>query len=61
MPLIISLFSGQFMLTELGHGLDIANMETKATRLPSGEFLLHSPTPSAAKSVLFIAAFRCIF
>ncbi|PIL33677.1 hypothetical protein GSI_04301 [Ganoderma sinense ZZ0214-1] len=40
---------GQFMLTELGHGLDIANMETTATLLPSGEFLLNSPTPSAAK------------
>ncbi|KAM5537960.1 hypothetical protein V8D89_008436 [Ganoderma adspersum] len=40
---------GQFMLTELGHGLDIANMETTATQLPSGEFLLNSPTPSAAK------------
>ena len=37
------------MLTELGHGLDIANMETTATQLPSGEFLLNSPTPSAAK------------
>ncbi|KAI1786331.1 acyl-CoA dehydrogenase NM domain-like protein [Ganoderma leucocontextum] len=40
---------GQFMLTELGHGLDIANMETTATQLPSGEFLLNSLTPSAAK------------
>ncbi|RPD78499.1 acyl-CoA dehydrogenase NM domain-like protein [Lentinus tigrinus ALCF2SS1-7] len=40
---------GQFMLTELGHGLDISNIETTATLLPSGEFLLHSPTPSSAK------------
>ena len=37
------------MITELGHGLDINNMETTATLLPSGEFLLHSPTPAAAK------------
>ncbi|KAI0744987.1 acyl-CoA dehydrogenase NM domain-like protein [Earliella scabrosa] len=40
---------GQFLLTELGHGLDIANIETTATMLPSGEFILHSPTPSSAK------------
>ncbi|KAI0818485.1 acyl-CoA dehydrogenase NM domain-like protein [Trametes gibbosa] len=40
---------GQFMLTELGHGLDVANLETTATLLPSGEFVLNSPTPSAAK------------
>ncbi|KAI0738401.1 acyl-CoA dehydrogenase NM domain-like protein [Daedaleopsis nitida] len=40
---------GQFMLTEVGHGLDIANIETTATLLPSGEFILHSPTPSSAK------------
>lgn len=43
--------SGQFLLTELGHGLDVANMETTATMLPSGEFILHSPTPSSAKYV----------
>ena len=42
-------FSGQFMLTEVGHGLDVANIETTATRLPTGEFILTSPTPSAAK------------
>ncbi|KAH9851442.1 acyl-CoA dehydrogenase NM domain-like protein [Lenzites betulinus] len=40
---------GQFMMTELGHGLDIGNIETTATLLPSGEFLLNSPTPGAAK------------
>jgi len=40
---------GQFMLTEVGHGLDVANIETTATRLPTGEFILTSPTPSAAK------------
>ncbi|KAI1785917.1 acyl-CoA dehydrogenase NM domain-like protein [Ganoderma leucocontextum] len=40
---------GQYMMTELGHGLDIGNIETTATMLPSGEFILHSPTPGAAK------------
>ncbi|KAI0819334.1 acyl-CoA dehydrogenase NM domain-like protein [Trametes gibbosa] len=40
---------GQFLMTELGHGLDIGNIETTATLLPSGEFVLNSPTPSAAK------------
>ncbi|OJT05089.1 Acyl-coenzyme A oxidase 2, peroxisomal [Trametes pubescens] len=42
---------GQFMLTELGHGLDISNMETTATLQPSGDFLLNSPTPSSAKAM----------
>ena len=37
------------MLTELGHGLDIINIETTATFLPTGEFLLHSPTAASAK------------
>ena len=37
------------MLTELGHGLDVINIETTATLLPSGEFLLHSPTAASAK------------
>ena len=36
------------MLTEVGHGLDVATIETAATRLPTGEFILTS-TPSAAK------------
>ncbi|KAL1945615.1 hypothetical protein VTO73DRAFT_1617 [Trametes versicolor] len=40
---------GQFMLTELGHGLDIANIETTATLLATGDFLLNSPTPTSAK------------
>ncbi|KAH9940467.1 acyl-CoA dehydrogenase NM domain-like protein [Epithele typhae] len=40
---------GQFMLTEVGHGLDITNIETTATLLPSGEFCLTSPTASSAK------------
>lgn len=38
-------------MTEVGHGLDIANLETTATLLPSGEFILNTPSPSAAKYV----------
>ncbi|KAJ5379717.1 acyl-CoA dehydrogenase NM domain-like protein [Penicillium cataractarum] len=41
--------SSQFMLTELGHGLDARNLETTATLLPNGGFELHTPTPNAAK------------
>lgn len=42
------------MLTELGHGLDIANIETTATLLPTGDFLLNSPTPTSAKYVYIL-------
>ncbi|KAL3455348.1 acyl-CoA dehydrogenase NM domain-like protein [Aspergillus heterothallicus] len=41
--------SSQFMLTELGHGLDARNLETTATLLPNGGFELHTPNPNAAK------------
>ncbi|KAJ3557101.1 hypothetical protein NM688_g1654 [Phlebia brevispora] len=40
---------GQFLLTEVGHGLDIASLETTATLLPDGDFIINTPTPSAAK------------
>ncbi|TCD65983.1 hypothetical protein EIP91_001930 [Steccherinum ochraceum] len=40
---------GQFLLTEVGHGIDMANLETTATLLPSGEFILNTPNPQAAK------------
>ena len=40
-------------MTEIGHGLDIANLETTATLLPSGEFILNTPTPGAAKYVAY--------
>jgi len=40
---------GQFLMTEVGHGIDMANIETSATLLPSGEFILHTPNPQAAK------------
>ncbi|KAL3456272.1 hypothetical protein BJX64DRAFT_294262 [Aspergillus heterothallicus] len=41
--------SAQFMLTEVGHGLDARNLETTATLLPNGGFELHSPSAGAAK------------
>ncbi|KAL4882544.1 hypothetical protein BJY04DRAFT_36871 [Aspergillus karnatakaensis] len=41
--------SGQFLLTEVGHGLDARNLETTATLLPNGDFELHSPSLAAAK------------
>ena len=41
--------SGQYCLTEVGHGLDIIHLETTATLLRDGFFDLHTPVPSAAK------------
>ncbi|KLO15450.1 acyl-CoA dehydrogenase NM domain-like protein [Schizopora paradoxa] len=41
--------SAQFLLTELGHGLDARNLETTATLLPSGEYDLHTPRLEASK------------
>ncbi|KAJ5614696.1 acyl-CoA dehydrogenase/oxidase, partial [Penicillium herquei] len=41
--------SAQFLLTEIGHGLDAKNLETTATMLPDGGFDLHSPNMGAAK------------
>ncbi|KAI0923359.1 hypothetical protein AcV5_008933 [Taiwanofungus camphoratus] len=41
--------SAQFMLTEVGHGLDAPNLETTATLLPNGEFDLHTPNEGARK------------
>ncbi|KAJ7748814.1 acyl-CoA oxidase [Mycena maculata] len=40
---------GQFCLTEIGHGLDVSNMETTATLLVDGGFELHTPHQGAAK------------
>ena len=39
----------QYLLSEVGHGLDAPNLETTATLLPNGEFDLHTPRPAAAK------------
>jgi hypothetical protein len=45
----VALHSGQYCLTEVGHGLDIIHLETTATLLRDGFFDLHTPAPSAAK------------
>ncbi|TFY67211.1 hypothetical protein EVJ58_g1760 [Rhodofomes roseus] len=39
---------GNFLLTEVGHGLDILNIETTATKVADG-FVLNTPHPAAAK------------
>ncbi|EIM84216.1 acyl-CoA dehydrogenase NM domain-like protein [Stereum hirsutum FP-91666 SS1] len=41
--------SGQFCLTEVGHGLDVIHLQTTATLLESGDFELDTPSESAAK------------
>ncbi|KAI0172634.1 hypothetical protein GGR52DRAFT_416136 [Hypoxylon sp. FL1284] len=42
---------GEFLLTELGHGLDVRNLETTATHQADGSFVLHTPNPRAAKTM----------
>lgn len=42
---------GQFMLTEVGHGLDARNLETRATLQPDGSFDLYTPNTAAAKAM----------
>lgn len=43
---------GDFMLTEVGHGLDARNIETTATLSQDGRYFdLHSPSADAAKSM----------
>lgn len=42
---------GEFMLTEVGHGLDARNLETTATLQPDGSFDLHTPNSAAAKAM----------
>ncbi|KAJ8487671.1 hypothetical protein ONZ45_g14251 [Pleurotus djamor] len=41
--------SGQFCLTEVGHGLDAINIETQAVMQQDGTFVLNTPHPKAAK------------
>ncbi|CAG8100244.1 unnamed protein product [Penicillium salamii] len=41
--------SGQFMLTEVDHGLDARNLRTTATIMPDGDIDLHTPSPDDAK------------
>lgn len=48
-PRLMVVYSGQFMLTEVGHGLNARNLETTATMLPNGGFELHTPHERAAK------------
>ena len=36
-------------MTELGHGLDVINLETTAKLLPDGSYELHTPDKRAAK------------
>lgn len=40
---------GEYLLTEISHGLDAKNLETTATLQPDGSFRLHTPNPGAAK------------
>ncbi|KAI1820723.1 putative acyl-CoA oxidase [Xylaria intraflava] len=40
---------GEYLLTEVGRGLDARNLETTATLQPDGSFDLHTPRASAAK------------
>ncbi|KAI1172925.1 acyl-CoA dehydrogenase/oxidase [Nemania sp. FL0916] len=42
---------GEFMLTEIGRGLDARNLETTATLQQDGSFELHTPTAAAAKAM----------
>lgn len=42
---------GEYLLTELGHGLDARNLETTATLQPDGSFILHTPSLAAAKAM----------
>ncbi|KAK6063022.1 acyloxidase [Seiridium cupressi] len=42
---------GEFLLTEVGHGLDARNLETTATLQPDGSFDLHTPTMAASKAM----------
>ncbi|KAI1392473.1 putative acyl-CoA oxidase [Hypoxylon trugodes] len=42
---------GEFLLTEVSHGLDAYNLETTATLLPDGSFELHTSNSGAAKAM----------
>ncbi|KAJ2991606.1 hypothetical protein NUW58_g2454 [Xylaria curta] len=42
---------GEFLLTEIGRGLDARNLETTATLQSDGSFDLHTPSVAAAKAM----------
>ncbi|CAI6101269.1 unnamed protein product [Clonostachys chloroleuca] len=42
---------GEFLLTEISHGLDARNLETTATRQADGSFVLNTPNAAAAKAM----------
>ncbi|KAI0101043.1 acyl-CoA dehydrogenase/oxidase [Nemania sp. FL0031] len=42
---------GEFLLTEIGRGLDARNLQTTATLQSDGSFDLHTPNASAAKAM----------
>ncbi|CZR49645.1 uncharacterized protein FPRO_14876 [Fusarium proliferatum ET1] len=42
---------GEFMLTEVSHGLDARNLETTATLLPDGSYDLDTPHAGASKAM----------
>ncbi|KAJ5375108.1 hypothetical protein N7517_007114 [Penicillium concentricum] len=44
-----SSYSACFMLNEINHGCGAKNLETTAMLQSDGSFILHSPTPRAAK------------
>ncbi len=54
LPDVMSLdLLGCFAMTELGQGSDVQNLETTATFDPeTGEFVVHSPTPSSEKAYI---------
>ena len=48
---------GVYAMTEIGHGSDVSSLETTITwDGATGEFIVHSPTPSATKTYLGNAA-----
>ncbi|KAH7311388.1 hypothetical protein B0I35DRAFT_357141 [Stachybotrys elegans] len=55
LPLVEDLLAfkatGEYMLTEIGHGLDARNLETTATLMDDGSFDLHTPHQGAAKAM----------